>query len=105
GTSKAAVTRISKGAATALYRPHGICVSMLRPVGMPTPMYEAVGRGDSSQLGMSPEEAVRKRAAEFLFGRFEQIEHHAEVLAWLAVAPPDDVNGKIVSTWPFVSAD
>jgi hypothetical protein len=43
---------------------------------------------------------ARARARELVHGRFEPIQTHAEVLAWMCAAPPDVINGRLVTTVP-----
>jgi meso-butanediol dehydrogenase/(S,S)-butanediol dehydrogenase/diacetyl reductase len=98
--TKAAVNRLTGGAAVALYQPHGICVSAIKPYAIPSPMLQGIFERREQLFGLAPGEPARARARELVHGRFEPIESHAEVLAWMCAAPPDAINGRLVTSVP-----
>jgi meso-butanediol dehydrogenase/(S,S)-butanediol dehydrogenase/diacetyl reductase len=101
--SKAAVNRITGGAAVALFRPYGICVSALKPYAIPSPMLQGIFEAREELFGLPEGEPARQRARHLVHGRFEPIEAHAEVLVWMCAAPPDVINGRYVTSVPHTA--
>jgi NAD(P)-dependent dehydrogenase (short-subunit alcohol dehydrogenase family) len=99
--SKAAVNRITGGAAAALFDQHGICVVALKPYAVPSPMLQGIFERRERLFGLPAGEPARRRARELVHGRFEPIERHAEVLLWACAAPAEVVNGRYVTTVPY----
>jgi glucose 1-dehydrogenase len=104
GMSKAAVNRLTGGAAAALYPSHGIVVAALKPYGVPSPMLEGIFERRAEMAGVDPLEPARARARQLVHGRFEPLEAHAAVLAWICAAPAEVVNGRVVTTVPHSEA-
>ncbi len=102
--SKAAVERITGGAASALYKPYGICVCALKPFAIPSPMLHGIFTRREELFGLPPGEPAKERARQLVHGRFEPIESHAEVLVWACAAPPDVINGHYITTVPHTAA-
>jgi NAD(P)-dependent dehydrogenase (short-subunit alcohol dehydrogenase family) len=98
--TKAAVNRLTGGAAVALYQKYGICVSAIKPYAIPSPMLQGIFERREQLFGMAAGEPARARARELVHGRFEPIETHAEVLAWMCAAPPEVINGRVVTSVP-----
>jgi NAD(P)-dependent dehydrogenase (short-subunit alcohol dehydrogenase family) len=102
--SKAAVNRITGGAAVALYRQHRIVVAALKPYGLPSPMLQGIFEERARARGVDPAEPARARARQLVHGRFESIETHARVLAWMCAAPPESINGSYVTSVPHAAS-
>lgn len=100
--SKAAVNRVTGGAAAALYRQHGIVVAALKPYGVPSPMLRGIFERRAERQGVAVLEPAKARARQLVHGRFESLETHAGVLAWMCVAPPEVINGRSVTSVPHV---
>jgi glucose 1-dehydrogenase len=96
--SKAAVNRLTGGAAAALYRQHGIVVGALKPYGVPSPMLRGIFERRAEHQGVDPLEPARARARQLVHGHFEPLEAHAAVLAWMCAAPPEVINGHYVTS-------
>jgi NAD(P)-dependent dehydrogenase (short-subunit alcohol dehydrogenase family) len=101
--TKAAVNRLTGGAAAALYESHGICVSAIKPYAVPSPMLEGIFRRREELFGLPAGEPARTRARQLVRGRFESLERHAEVLAWMCAAPPEVINGRYVTSTPHTA--
>jgi len=100
--SKAAVNRITGGAAVALYKEHGVVVGALKPYGVPSPMLRGIFERRADYQGVAPLEPAKARARQLVHGRFEPLEAHAAVLVWMCAAPAEVVNGRVVTTVPHV---
>jgi glucose 1-dehydrogenase len=98
--SKAAVNRVTGGAAAALYREHGVVVGALKPYGVPSPMLRGIFERRARFQGVDAVEPARARARQLVHGRFEPLAAHAAVLLWMCAAPPEAVNGQVVTTVP-----
>ena len=92
--SKGAVNRLTGGAAAALFRQHGICVTALKPYAIPSPMLQGIFESREERYGLPEGEPARQRARQLVHGRFEPLETHASVLLWMCAAPPESINGK-----------
>jgi NAD(P)-dependent dehydrogenase (short-subunit alcohol dehydrogenase family) len=101
--SKAAVNRVTGGAAVALYRQHGIMVAALKPYGVPSPMLRGIFEQRAEARGVESVVPARDRARQLVHGRFESLETHALVLAWMCAAPPESVNGTYVTSVPHAA--
>jgi NAD(P)-dependent dehydrogenase (short-subunit alcohol dehydrogenase family) len=101
--SKAAVSRLTGGAAPTLLREHGICVSALKPYAIPSPMLQGIFEAREERYGLPEGEPARQRARQLVHGRFEPIEAHAEVLIWMCAAPPEVINGRYVTSVPHTA--
>jgi NAD(P)-dependent dehydrogenase (short-subunit alcohol dehydrogenase family) len=101
--TKAAVNRLTGGAAAALYESHGICVSAIKPYAVPSPMLEGIFRRREELFGLPAGEPARARARQLVRGRFESLERHAEVLAWMCAAPSEVINGRYVTSTPHTA--
>ena len=102
--SKAAVNRITGGAAVALFRQHGVVVGALKPYGVPSPMLRGIFERRAEVRGVDPIEPARARARQLVHGRFAPLEAHAAVLAWMCAAPAEVVNGHYVTSVPHAGA-
>lgn len=102
--SKAAVNRLTGGAAAALYRQHRVVVAALKPYGVPSPMLRGIFERRAEAQSVDPLEPATARARHLVHGRFEPLEVHAAVLAWVCAAPPEVVNGRLVTTVPHVES-
>ncbi|MBV9172719.1 MAG: SDR family oxidoreductase [Chloroflexi bacterium] len=101
--TKAAVNRLTGGAAAALYERHGICVSAIKPYAVPSPMLEGIFSRREELFGLPAGDPARARARQLVRGRFEPLESHAEVLAWMCAAPPEVINGRYVTSTPHTA--
>jgi NAD(P)-dependent dehydrogenase (short-subunit alcohol dehydrogenase family) len=101
--TKAAVNRLTGGAAAALYESHGICVSAIKPYAVPSPMLEGIFRRREELFGLPAGDPARARARQLVRGRFESLERHADVLAWMCAAPPEVINGRYVTSTPHTA--
>jgi NAD(P)-dependent dehydrogenase (short-subunit alcohol dehydrogenase family) len=102
--SKAAVNRVTGGAALALYKQHGVVVGALKPYGVPSPMLRGIFERRAEVRGVETIEPARARARQLVHGRFAPLEAHAAVLAWMCAAPPEVVNGHYVTSVPHAGA-
>jgi glucose 1-dehydrogenase len=98
--SKAAVNRVTGGAAAALYTQHGVVVGALKPYGVPSPMLRGIFERRAQFQRVDAVEPARARARQLVNGRFEPLEAHAAVLAWMCAAPPEVINGQYVTSVP-----
>src|SRR5207244_2593580 len=98
--SKAAVNRLTGGAAAALYREHGVVVGALKPYGVPSPMLRGIFERRAQLHGVDPVAPAVARARQLVHGRFEPLDVHAAVLGWMCAAPPEVSNGQSVSRVP-----
>jgi NAD(P)-dependent dehydrogenase (short-subunit alcohol dehydrogenase family) len=96
--SKAAINRITGGAASALWTRYGIAVAAIKPIAVPSPMWEHIGSTREQTTGKPHGVPAYERARTLVYGRFQAIETHAEVLAWMAAAPGEVINGHIVTS-------
>jgi NAD(P)-dependent dehydrogenase (short-subunit alcohol dehydrogenase family) len=98
--SKAAVNRVTGGAAVALFEQHGIVVGALKPYGVPSPMLRGIFERRAEMQGVDPLEPATARARQLVHGRFEPLDAHAAVLLWMCAAPPEVINGQYVTSVP-----
>lgn len=102
--SKAAVNRLTGGAAPTLLREHGICVSALKPYAIPSPMLQGIFEAREERYGLPEGQPARARARQLVHGRFEPLEVHAQVIIWMCAAPPESINGRYVTSVPHTAA-
>ena len=102
--SKGAVNRLTGGAAAALFRQHGICVTALKPYAIPSPMLQGIFEAREERYGLPEGEPARQRARQLVHGRFEPLETHASVLLWMCAAPPESINGRYVTSVPHTAS-
>src|SRR5262249_58354311 len=98
--SKAAVNRLTGGAAAALYRQHRVVVGALKPYGVPSPMLRGIFERRAEARGVETIEPARARARQLVHGRFAGLAEHAAVLVWMCGAPAEVVSGHYVTRLP-----
>ena len=98
--SKAAVNRVTGGAAVALFEQHRIVVGALKPYGVPSPMLRGIFERRAELRGGDPAAPAVARARQLVHGRFEPLDVHAAVLLWMCAAPPEVINGHYVTSVP-----